>query len=185
MSYDLTVFVAPAMRDHGAAWARLEARADGAAVAEIRRLADDLGGRLGDWPTVDAERATFGLGLSGREVEGALARLRDWAGPRGCVVFDPQEAVFYYADGSSSREELAPDGIHEGVEICLAELQAGPAPGELADVLGALEQFVLADSPDWEAARERALGVLDRLGAGDDGRAVACRVTAATLRAGP
>jgi|GEM_PF-4939577 len=183
MSYDLTVVFAPQLCDQQSGWLLLDRVATAAERHQILALADLLGRRLGVPPSIDRDRASIELNLSGSLVDGALEKLLPWAREAGCVVYDPQEGVFYYADGRDSRDEKAPGGVHEGVDICLRELQSPDLPErEKRDALDALAQFVLADSPDVDAARARALPVLDALGESDDPLAALYRQAADELR---
>lgn len=173
MSYDLTIFHDPRLRSFDRATRRLERRRPLKAPDRRRLLAlvDDL--RAGPLraeglsvdPVLDEDRGTLGLCLVG-DATATLQAMLPMLQATGMVLWDPQEGVFHYANGGTSREEQAPDGVHEGVGICLRELQADPAPtgGELRDVLDALSQFALADSPDVAAAARLALPVLNRLG---------------------
>jgi len=168
MSYDLTLWYAPRLRSFDAAMTRLE-RTTRQATRELQRLRALLDAlRAGPLPAealsvdpvLDERTATLGLGLtgSGWSLESLLPVARE----HGMACYDPQEAVVYYADGTSSREQKAPDGVHEGVPICLAELrQRPPLPAsERLDALEALQQFALADSPDEAAAVSLALPAL-------------------------
>lgn len=168
MSYDLTVWYAPRLRSFDAAMARLErnARPGPRDRARLSELVDALrAGPLTDEalsvdPVVDERSMTLGLCLTGAapSLEALLPTLRQ----RGMACYDPQEAVVHYADGTSSRDEKTTAGVHEGVPICLAELQQTPPlpESERLDAMDALLQFALADSPDEAAAVRMALPVL-------------------------
>lgn len=170
MSYDLTLFHAPKLRSFDKGMARLDQckRASRAEAARLQAVMDFvLGdgaarGSLSVDPALDAEAGTLGLALTGPRVSEVLEALLPVLRANGVVCYDPQEAVFYYANGSDSRLEKVSAGVHEGVGICLRDLRARPplpAPERL-DALDALSQFASADSPDPAAALRAALPVL-------------------------
>lgn len=198
MSYDLTVWYDPKLRRHGSAMSRLERvkPAGPRELARLRALIDALvsgplgAGGLSIEPVLDTERATVGLCLTGAALDDGLEPLFALLRARGMACWDPQEAVVHYADGGDSRAEQAPDGVHEGVDICLAELrQSPPLPVSVQrEAIEALMQFALADSPDPVAAVQRALPVLLDLENGPEGvlrqqAAIAAEDLCAELRA--
>jgi len=173
MSYDLTIFYDPRLRSLDRGLRRLERRRPLKAQERRRLLAllDDLragplrAGLLSVEPVLDEDRAALGLCLVG-DATSALQDMLPMLQAAGMVLWDPQEGVLHYADGGCSRDEAVSDGVHEGVAICLRELQGDPPlpADEQRDALSALLQFALADSPDVLAAARLALPVLDRLG---------------------
>lgn len=170
MSYDLTAWHDPRLRNFDRAMARLErsAAARPRDLARLHAVVEALvTGPLGPgaWsvdPSVDVQRATLGLCLTASGMAHGLGPILVVLRAHGLACWDPQEAVVYYVNGRDSRAEKAPDGVHEGVPICLAELrQSPPLPvQEQLDALEALMQFALADSPDEPAAVRLALPVL-------------------------
>lgn len=170
MSSDYTLWHAPKLRSFGRAMARLDQQKP-ASFRDLLRLralrAALLAGPLTPEalsvdPEIDEARGTLGLCLVGSRADAVLAAMLPLLRASGMAAYDPQEGVVYYADGTDSRWEKVATGVHEGVGICLAELQASP-PLPLAvqhDALDALLQFVLADSPDEVAAVRLCFPVL-------------------------
>lgn len=183
MSYDLTLFHAPRLRAADRAHRRLaQEKAPSRAERERLQVLVDrvlnvplLSAALSVDPALDEAHGT--LGLAFWRADGVLDALLPIARAGGFVCYDPQDASFYYADGTSSREEAQQGGVHEGVGICLAELRAAPPlPLETQiDALDALASFALGDSQDPAAAVRLALpallGVTDGQGVGMRGRA--------------
>lgn len=168
MSYDLLAWHAPTIRDTKAAHramdehpktsrARLaKARAFAAAVVDtlpseafsVAPIADDLG--------------RVGIALTASRLEASLATITRLAVDHGFIVYDPQSALFTYADGRSSRDEAPVDGVSEGVHACIRDLGGALTEAERVEALSALSHFAMADSDDRAAAAELAIVALVR-----------------------
>ena len=185
MSQDFRLWHAPKLSRRRPAQARLEQRAPKptrAATERIAAMQRELQATFGISGTLDDATGLLDISLPIGDADplpGLLLLTRS----AGFVVYDPQTDLFHYPSGGNSLAEVAPDGVHEGVLICIREFQ-GPlgSEAEQRGRLDALDQFIHADSPDLAAAIRLALPFLDELGQSDLPLANLYRHTAAELR---